>query len=220
MSHDDLTSYLLGELSADDVADYELHLQSCEDCQSGMRDLAPLLEAIAGDVAVAPTPELRDRVLADIAATPQVMPMRRPRRQWMLGVAAALAIVLAAGSFLLQQDPVSDLVAASDAVVVQLAATDAYADAAQMQAVYRESDGSMALIAESLMPAEDGRTYQAWLIGGSGPVSAGLFVPDEDGTARLILDAAWEPGSLIGVTLEPVGGSPQPTSDVLFLTGA
>ncbi len=220
MSHDDLTSYLLGELSASDAAEYELHLQSCDNCQSEMRDLAPLLEAIAQDVAVAPSPELRDRVLADIATTPQLIPMRRPRRQWMLGVAAALAIVLAAGSFLFQQDPVSDLVAASDAIVVHLATTDAYGDAAQMQAVYRESDGAMALIAESLEPAEDGRTYQAWLIGDSGPVSAGVFVPDKDGTARLILDTTWEPDSLIGVTLEPAGGSPQPTSDVLFLTGA
>ena len=220
MSHDDLTSYLLGELSAGDAADYELHLQSCDSCQSEMRDLAPLLEAIADDVAVAPSPELRDRVLADIATTPQVIPMRRPRKQWMLGAAAALAIVLAAGSFLFQQDPVSDLVAASDAIVVQLAATDAYVDAAQMQAVYRESDGAMALIAESLEPVEDGRTYQAWLIGDNGPVSAGVFVPDGDGTVRLILDAAWQPGSLIGVTLEPAGGSAQPTSNVLFLTGA
>jgi anti-sigma-K factor RskA len=220
MSHDDLTSYLLGELSAGDAAEYELHLQSCDSCQTEMRDLAPLLEAIADDVAVAPSPELRDRVLADIATTPQVIPMRRPRKQWMLGAAAALAIVLAAGSFLFQQDPVSDLVAAPDAVVVQLAATEAYVDAAQMQAVYRESDGAMALIAESLEPADDGRTYQAWLIGDNGPVSAGVFVPDGDGTARLILDAAWQPGSLIGVTLEPAGGSAQPTSDVLFLTGA
>lgn len=220
MSHDDLTSYLLGELSAREVADYELHLQACDDCQSEMRDLAPLLEAIAEDVAVAPSPDVRARVLADVATIPQVTPIRRPRRQWMLGAAAALAIVLAAGSFLFQADPVSDLVAAPDAVVVHLAATDAYADVAQLQAVYRESDGAVALIAESLAPAEDGRTYQAWLIGDGGPVSAGVFIPDEDGTVRLILDVAWEPGSLIGVTLEPAGGSPQPTSDVLFLTGA
>jgi anti-sigma-K factor RskA len=220
MTHDDLTPYLLGELSTGDAAEYELHLQSCDTCQSEMRDLAPLLEAIADDVATAPSPELRDRVLADIATTPQVIPMRRSRKQWMLGAAAALAIVLAAGSFLFQQDPVSDLVAASDAVVVQLAATEAYVEPAQMQAVYRESDGAMALIAESLEPADDGRTYQAWLIGDNGPVSAGVFVPDEDGTARLILDATWEPGSLIGVTLEPAGGSRQPTSDVLFVTGA
>ena len=219
MSHDDLTSYLLGELAASDVAAYELHLQSCDDCQAEMRDLAPLLESIAADVAVAPPPELRERVLADIATTPQVTPLRRPRRQWLLGVAAALAIVLAAGSFLFGQDPVADLVAASDAVVIQLDATESYVDAAEVRAVYRASDGAMALIAESLEPAADGRTYQAWLIGDAGPVSAGVFVPDQDGTARLILDVAFEPGSLIGVTLEPAGGSSQPTSDVLFLTG-
>ena len=220
MSHDDLTSYLLGELTGRNLAGYELHLQGCADCQSEMRDLAPLLAGLADDVAVAPPAELRERVLADIATTPQVTPLRRPRRTWMLAAAAALAVVLAAGSFLIQRDPVSDIVAAPDAVVIQLAATDAYVDVASMEAVYRESDGSLALIAESLETLDSGRTYQAWLIGSDGPISAGVFLPDENGNARLVLDVAFEPGSLIGVTVEPDGGSPQPTSDVLFLTNA
>ncbi len=220
MSHDDLTSYLLGELTGRNLADYELHLQGCADCQSEMRDLAPLLAALADDVAVAPPADLRGRVLADITQTPQVTPLRRPRRTWLLGAVAALAIVLAAGSFFFQQDLVADIVASPDAVVVQLAATESYADVAQMRAVYRESDGALALIADSLETPALGSTYQAWLIGADGAVSAGVFVPDEDGNARLILDVAFEPGSLIGVTIEPEGGSLQPTSDVLFLTNA
>jgi anti-sigma-K factor RskA len=60
-------------------------------------------------------------------------------------------------------------------------------------------------------------TYQLWLIDESGPVPAGTFVPDSDGTAAVLLEGKAAPGQVVGITVEPSGGSPAPTGEVLFL---
>ena len=58
--------------------------------------------------------------------------------------------------------------------------------------------------------------YEIWLIGESGPVPSGLFAPDDDGKAQVLVEGV-APGQLIGVTVEPAGGSPQPTGEILLL---
>jgi anti-sigma-K factor RskA len=67
------------------------------------------------------------------------------------------------------------------------------------------------------LPAD--RTYQLWLIDDAGPVSAGLFRPDARGTAivPLTTDRPLSRYQLVGVTIEPTGGSPQPTMQPILL---
>ena len=55
-----------------------------------------------------------------------------------------------------------------------------------------------------------------WLIGDDGPVSAGVFQPDADGGALVLLDGAVRPGLVLGLTIEPAGGSVAPTGDILI----
>ncbi|RJF75238.1 anti-sigma factor [Deinococcus cavernae] len=57
-----------------------------------------------------------------------------------------------------------------------------------------------------------GRTYQFWEIRGSTPVSLGVF--DRD-----YLSVAVPAGSKVAVSVEPPGGSPQPTTEPLFVQG-
>ena len=58
-------------------------------------------------------------------------------------------------------------------------------------------------------PAE-GRTYQLWQIQGGAPVSLGVFGQD-------VLTAALPQGASVAVSVEPPGGSPQPTTTPLFV---
>lgn len=58
-------------------------------------------------------------------------------------------------------------------------------------------------------PAE-GRTYQLWQIRGGAPVSLGVFGQD-------VLTASLPQGASIAVSVEPPGGSPQPTTTPLFV---
>lgn len=59
-------------------------------------------------------------------------------------------------------------------------------------------------------PAEE-RVYQAWEIRNGTPISLGTF--DE----RTLLTSATDPGSVFGLTVEPPGGSEQPTTTPFVL---
>ena len=61
----------------------------------------------------------------------------------------------------------------------------------------------------------ESETYQLWLIGDEGPKSAGVFQPDSDGGALVLLDGDVRPGLVLGLTIEPAGGSIAPTGEIL-----
>ena len=80
--------------------------------------------------------------------------------------------------------------------------------------IYLHPNSNTALLATSGLPAaEAGRVYQLWLIRDGKRTSGGTFVPDASGVATLVINA---PAPLseyqqVGITIEPVGGSPGPT---------
>lgn len=146
---------------------------------------------------------------------------RRTRRRspWLVGVAAALAVV-AGGAVVrsVQLDrelaSVSDQVAAVSAV---LTAPDATTTTATMTTggraavVSSESLGSSVLIVDDLAPAPAGRTYQIWYLSDSGAAVSAGFVPDVRRSA-VLLQGDLGAASGIGVTVEPEGGSSAPTT--------
>lgn len=83
------------------------------------------------------------------------------------------------------------------------------------------ADGAVTLAVMNLPPPEADQTYQAWLIVGDTPISAGTFAVDVTGRALLTLSnppaAAFD---AFGVSLEPAGGSETPTEIVLLGAGA
>ncbi len=75
--------------------------------------------------------------------------------------------------------------------------------------VFIDSDGQATLEANA-SAAPSGKTYQAWVIPPGGkPISAGIF---SGGRTSVQLAAAAHPGDTVAVTVEPAGGSAQPTS--------
>lgn len=83
------------------------------------------------------------------------------------------------------------------------------------------ADGAVTLAVMNLPPPEADQTYQAWLIVGETPISAGTFAVDPSGRALVTLAnppaAAFD---AFGVSLEPAGGSETPTEIVLLGAGA
>jgi anti-sigma-K factor RskA len=69
------------------------------------------------------------------------------------------------------------------------------------------------VVASDLPQPEPGRAYQVWLRGKDGVVSAGLLRMDDRGTGYALLepDSPLDQYETIGISLEPAGGSPQPT---------
>ncbi len=70
-------------------------------------------------------------------------------------------------------------------------------------------------MAQNLLPTQEGEVYQTWLMHGGVPEPAGLFEPS-DGTVAMPIEGSLKGADAVAVTVEPSGGSPALTSDILF----
>lgn len=106
----------------------------------------------------------------------------------------------------------------TDVITVSLKSTEEQPRALG-QLIANPNDKSAVLVISGLPPLEPGRTYQVWLIGGA-PVSAGLLTVDENGQSILIITSEEAIGSFnsVGISIEPEGGSEQPTGDIVVLS--
>jgi anti-sigma-K factor RskA len=81
--------------------------------------------------------------------------------------------------------------------------------------VYAPADGQMALLCVYGMPAlTPDKTYQLWLIKDGKRDSGGIFRVTQDGFGLLVIrpERPLSEYSAVGITVEPAGGSPGPTS--------
>lgn len=78
--------------------------------------------------------------------------------------------------------------------------------------------GEGVLSVANMPPLTAAQTYQAWLIVEGTPVSVGTFQVDASGAASHTIHGA-TPGAFdaVGVSVEPAGGSEQPTPDQIIL---
>lgn len=83
-------------------------------------------------------------------------------------------------------------------------------------AYHPEGDRGLLLV-DGLEPVDpDRNVYQLWLFHDEQPVPAGVFTTDEDGTAQVPATARVAGAELVAVTVEPPGGSAQPSSDPIL----
>lgn len=107
----------------------------------------------------------------------------------------------------------------SAVVTISLKGTDVQPQA-QGQLIVDPNSESAVLVIAGLDQLEAGKTYQVWLIDGGTPVSAGLLTVDENGQGVFIVTSEAAIGSFnaLGISIEPEGGSPQPTGDIVVLS--
>ena len=107
----------------------------------------------------------------------------------------------------------------NNVVTVSLKGTEAQ-PGAQGQLIADPKEQSAVLVITGLPPLEPGRTYQVWLIEGGVPVSAGLLTVDETGQGVFVVDSDQAIGSFnaLGISVEPEGGSEQPTGEIVVLS--
>src|SRR5919201_3840686 len=131
--HDLTAAYALDALDEDERRDYEAHLARCERCREELVSLSEGASSLAYAVdAPAPSPQLRERILASARAErPNVVPLR-PR--WALpaaavavvAVAAAIALAIWAASLSNRLDRERALASDQERVAAILAAPDAH----------------------------------------------------------------------------------------------
>lgn len=147
-------------------------------------------------------------------------------RTWLPQLAAASLVVLVAAFGLRQRatrlawerdERALALVTSSDTLDLRLGAAPNVAR--ETHARYRGRAGApIAVVTLShFAPAAPGHAYQMWALRAGTWSSLGTVVPGDDGTARIVVEdsgLATLPDRL-SITLEPAGGSAQPSTDVV-----
>jgi anti-sigma-K factor RskA len=185
---------------------------------SEVRPLPPVLPVESATTIVGAPPAAASPAASDELATRRAAKARRAP-VWLLVAAAVLAVVAAGGlwrSVSLQQQLTSVTALAADvsAVITSPDATTVSGEVAgsgRAAVVQSASTGKAVLITDGVAAAPAGMTYQAWFITSDGTATSAGLVPSGDHTA-VLLSGSPGTGAVVGVTLEPAGGSSQPTT--------
>jgi anti-sigma factor RsiW len=234
-------AYALDALDPDERAEFETHLAECSDCTHEVAELRATAARLGAAVALPPPEDLKQRVMVTIARTRQDPPSGlrlvgadpNRRRTWTvrLSVAAAVIAVAAAGTFggiaisansalhtaqsqlsqaQQQYGPVAQLLAASD-----LRVASGTADGGSATLLTSHQLGRSVLVTAHMPVQPTNKTYQVWGIGSSGFTFASLAVLGNGSGGTFALGGLGN-ATTIGITLEPAGGSRQPTSSPIM----
>ncbi|HEY3870714.1 MAG TPA: anti-sigma factor [Actinocrinis sp.] len=223
-------AYVCDALGADERAAFEAHMAKCPECAAEVREFREVTATMAMAVAQRPPASLKAGLDARIAVTRQVPPATdgepgtpaprkralRIRSAW--AVAAALALVVAGLGWRVidQQHQINGLNSKSTQISQLLSAPDAYTVRAAV------AGGGSALIVDSrerneaavaftgLASAPTGRIYQLWLMTPDGKARSVGLMPSTPSAPIVINGLTGE--VQVGMTIEPAGGSIQPTT--------
>jgi anti-sigma-K factor RskA len=219
--HELTAGYALDALDPAEREEFERHLAGCEQCQEELASFWEVSSALA--VAAdgpAPSAALRERILADARAEKQtVVPLESRRRlspilASVTAIAAAVAIGLGIYSISLggQLDDTRAALTAQESAAAVLADPTATTVALQSGSgrLVINGDGAAVLVLDDLAAAPAGKTYQAWIVEGQTPVSAGIF-DTTDKQAIVPIPEGVPNGAVVAVTVEKAGGASSPT---------
>lgn len=145
---------------------------------------------------------------------------RRSRRRLAIALSSAAAAVLLIGGVVVganwfgpngwgAEREMNTIAAASDA---QQITTDV-PGGGEVTLVTSAELRRSAVVVDGLAQLDEAKTYELWYIDESGPVSAGTFDVPRDGETWRVLEGDFAPGVAVGITVEPAGGSEQPTTE-------
>jgi len=180
--------------------------------------LPPLDEPAPASVAPAP---------AEAPAAPESPAQLKSRSRWFsrpiaIAAAAAAAVVLFVGGTFLgsalsggdsfQEQQASALAAINAAPDAQRATADVEGGGTATL-VWSGQLGQSALVAKNLPSLPNDKTYELWYIRDGKATAAGTMMPGNAPATWRVLDGKMAAGDTVGVTVEPRGGSTQPTTN-------
>jgi len=218
----DYTSYALGIADNPERTEIADHLaRKCPECISGIASAMATVTAMSGAVPVTEPPErLRRRVIATVA--------KEPKRSW-AGVFVPWAIT-AAMSIALIAVGISGRRQIGDTAKLQQAlsilndpatrdVTFGEGEKPSRGRVFVSPSKGVVFIGASLPRIDPGKTFELWVIPAKGnPIPAGLFRSQPDATAVFVRPGPVENAAAVAVTVEPDGGSAQPTTTPFIVT--
>ncbi|MFD5803785.1 anti-sigma factor [Streptomyces sp. NPDC127020] len=234
-------AYALHALPDDERTAFERHLEQCAACERETREFAAATARLGLAATLVPGPAMRDRVLHRVSAVRQVppgggaagkarrvVPRGRGLGRWAL--AACLAAAAGLGGTAVWQyeraqdagDRAAQAEQRAETLTGVLAAPDAESRTARLAGgatgtVVVSGDQDRAVfLASGMAEPPRGKVYQLWFDDHGTMRSAGLMDPGRTSQA-VLMEGAVDGAGGVGITVEPAGGSPQPTSDPVAL---
>ncbi|MEV4939767.1 anti-sigma factor [Streptomyces zaomyceticus] len=239
--HLDAAAYVLHALPPAEEAAFENHLAGCEACRRDVTAFRRTVTLLAS-AETAPVPEgLRASVMAQVSRTPQDRARRTtpPRGRFLgryglrLALAASVVAAAALGAVAVRQHSEAEEARARAVQAQEQARTagEAFADVltAPDATVHTQelTDGTSAAVVVSRqqaravftardLPALPGdKVYELWYAAEAGGLRpAGLLDSAGDRASR-VLEGPLGDAVAVGITVEPAGGSAQPTTEPL-----
>lgn len=113
-----------------------------------------------------------------------------------------------------QQAAMLGIVGSPDAKI----ATTALTDGATVTVASSGKANKAAVMVHDMPPLPAGKTYELWFISAAGAVPAGLMANEDPSVAGMqVLDGAVDGATHVGITVEPAGGSPVPTTTPILV---
>lgn len=259
-------AYAVDALDDSEKERFETYLLTSEEARAEVASLSDTAVSFAmATEPVAPPADLKARLMAQIAITPQNAPLVKPRpvlaavpsisdvakpqdapetaervsptatrplspaerkaatrwyvRPTSILIAAAAAVALFVGGNVLglssaphssqQASALSSIVSAADFQ----AATAGLAGGGSATFVWSADQRKSAVVLKQLPALPSGKTYELWFIDTkSNATPAGIFSPSTTGSTVKVFDGKMTGGDTFGITVEPSGGSKQPTT--------
>jgi anti-sigma-K factor RskA len=228
-------AYAVDALTGDELAEFERHLGHCASCADEVRGLRETAAKLGMATAIEPPPGMREQVLAAAGRVRQLPPSgvrlvtadghrrrgrlsrRLPRPIAMTAMAAAivaLAVLQIGTRHQLQQAQTSNQTIAS-----VLSASDARIEMSSsnvggtVTAVISPHDREAVVTALGMPTPGHAQVYQLWVMGPAGARSVGLLPGSSDRATSPVLADDVQPGDQLAVTIEPAGGTRQPTTN-------
>jgi len=241
-THTLVEAYVLDAVDDVERAAVERHLAGCDECAAEVVSLREAVAGYAASVATDPPAGLRDRVYGQVSRTRQVPPGRtasspvrgRGKRRWLRGVAAVAAgLLLVAGGVAVwstQQRRITVERASTHAAEQRameaerrelairqvLAAPDARVRTMKVrgggQIVVMTSlrqDRAVVVVSDLRQMSFD-KSYQLWVVQQARPRSAGVLKAGTTATTQVV--TGLREAQKVCLTVEPAGGSNQPTT--------
>ena len=227
-------AYAVDALTGDELDDFETHLEQCPSCADEVRGLRETAARLGLAAAIAPPAWMRAQVLDAANRVRQLppsgprtltagspRPARRLRRRLprpiavtaMAAAIVALAILQIGTRHQLQQaqtnnQTIASVLSASDARI-QLSSSTV---GGTVTAVVSRHDREAVITAAGMPTPSDAKVYQLWVISPAGARSVGLLPGSSARATSPVLADDFQPGDQLAITIEPSGGTKQPTT--------
>jgi anti-sigma-K factor RskA len=220
-------AYALNALSPEEAEQFRKHLDECAVCQQEVRELQRAAASMGASESVLPPAHLKVDVMRAVDRTPQLPPysgsnvISVPRHRWgrMFFLAAAAFVLVVGGAVGISQLTGDDEQQATlaEGVVQVFEAPDANtatmetANGGTISVATSPALGQMAVDTDELPPLDEQHVYQLWAIHNGATASVGVLEPDRGASMDMPT-----PDTEVAITVEPAGGSTQPTTEPIM----